>query len=67
LNSPSKADIAASPTNVRFTPKSGHQNWPVSFSTWHHRQLGDIRRNPPRLVAWLNSNGRAAGQSLAAR
>src|SRR5215469_17938018 len=25
----SKADIAVSPTNVRFTPKSGHWDWPA--------------------------------------
>jgi hypothetical protein len=29
----SKADISACPSNVRFTPKSGHRNQPVSPST----------------------------------
>jgi hypothetical protein len=46
----SKADIAALPIKVRFTPKSGHQNPPVSASTQQLRQLGDIRRDPQRLV-----------------
>jgi hypothetical protein len=43
----SKADIEARPFDVRFTPESRHQ---ISF---HARsivwQLGDVRRDPPRL------------------
>jgi hypothetical protein len=45
-----KADIAARLNDVRFTPKSGHWNRHVcvSLSTQQLRQLGDIRRDPPR-------------------
>jgi hypothetical protein len=41
---------------IRFTPQSGHQNWPASSSAPRLRHLGDIHRNPPPLhrasVAW---------------
>ena len=38
------------PTDVRFTPQSGHQNWLGLRSAHQLRQLGDVRRDPPRLV-----------------
>src|SRR6516164_11447699 len=41
-------DIEAFPRDVRFTPESGHRNWPVSASTQQLGQLGDARRDPPR-------------------
>jgi hypothetical protein len=37
----STADIATGQLNVRFAPESGHWKW----------QLGDIRRDPPRLIS----------------
>ena len=43
----SKADIAARPRNVRFTPESGHRNRPAYHQL---RQLGEARGDPPRLV-----------------
>jgi len=46
----SKADIAAPPTNVRFTTKSGWELAGASASTQQLRQLCDIRRNSPRLA-----------------
>src|SRR5262249_46055292 len=48
----SKADIARDQLNVRFTPKNGHWNRPtLSASTRQFRQLSNVRRDPPRLVA----------------
>ena len=41
----SKADIATRPHNVRFTPKSGHQNWFGLRSAQQLRELRDIHRN----------------------
>jgi len=47
----SKAEIGRLPGNVRFTPESGHRNRPAYLpSTQQLRQLGDIRRDPPRLI-----------------
>jgi hypothetical protein len=46
----SKADNGALPIDIRFTPKSGHQNWLGLRSAQQLRQLGDIRRDPPRLI-----------------
>ena len=55
----SKADISACSSDVRFTPESGHQNCASSHSpplmaARQLRQLGDIRRNPPRQTAALD-------------
>jgi len=47
----SKADIAALPINVRFTPKSRHRNWPHYESAQHQvRQLRHVGRDPPRFI-----------------
>jgi len=46
----SKADIQRPLSDVRFTPKSGHRTARVSRSAHLLRQLGDIRRDPQRLV-----------------
>jgi hypothetical protein len=43
----SKPDIASVNRDVRFTPKSGHQNWPALRSAYWLRQIGDIRRTAP--------------------
>jgi hypothetical protein len=37
--------------HVRFTPKSRHQNWPALRSAKQLRQLGDVHRDLPRLIA----------------
>jgi hypothetical protein len=39
------------PLMIRFTPKSGHQNRPALRSAEQLRQLGDVRRDPPRFIA----------------
>src|SRR5262249_24533013 len=46
----SKADIGARPINVRFTPKSGHQNGSDYIRRGNSGQLSDIRSNPPCLI-----------------
>jgi hypothetical protein len=56
----SKADIGTSPRHVRFTPKSGHQNWLGLRSVQQLRQLGDVRRNAPRLIGRGTATGEQA-------
>src|SRR5262245_37848127 len=47
----SKADICSAKVHVRFAPESGHQNRPAILPSSHQlRQLGDIRRDPPRNI-----------------
>src|SRR5262249_7501795 len=46
----SKADIALSPADVRFTPKSGHRNWPRSPSTTRRARTRKTRRARTRKV-----------------
>jgi hypothetical protein len=47
----SKAEIGRVPGNVRFTPESGHRNRPAYYlGRSNSGKLGDIRRDPPRLI-----------------
>ena len=43
----SKADIGAGPRHVRFTPNSGHWNWPVSPSALVTPAISHVRRGSP--------------------
>ena len=56
----SKADIAASPTNVRFTPKSGHRNLASQVQRNNSGSLAifaAIRRTSPLLIVDLEFGG----------
>ena len=60
-----KTDIRRRDLHVRFVPIADNQNWPALLSAQQHRQLGDVARNPSRLIAreQVRSADRQAGFS----